>query len=269
MSTVATTRLLGRSLRHQLEPSGHLVVRNYIAYRRAWPYFVSGFAEPVLYLFSIGIGVGQLISGFQYHGTEIPYAAFVAPAMLAASAMNGAILDSTYNVFFKLKFQRLYDQILSTPLRTLDVARGELAWSMIRGGVYAGVFQLVMLALGLITSWWAILVVPAALLIGFAFSGVGLALTTWMRSWQDFEFIQLTIMPMFLFSATFFPVEAYHGVVRWLVELSPLYHGVLLVRELSTGLLSWDAAVAVVYLVGLGLIGLNVASGRLGRLLLK
>jgi lipooligosaccharide transport system permease protein len=90
-----------------------------------------------------------------------------------------------------------------------------------------------------------------------------------MRSWQDFEFVQLTIMPMFLFSATFFPVEAYHGVVRWLVELSPLYHGVLLVRELSTGLLSWDAAVAVVYLVGLGLIGLNVASGRLGRLLLK
>ena len=269
LTVTAVSGSLGRTLRQDLDASGRLVLRNYFAYRRAWLHFVTGFVEPVLYLFSIGIGVGQLVPGFDYHGAHIDYAAFVAPAMLAASAMNGAIMDSTYNIFFKLRFQKLYDQILATPMRTIDVARGELAWAMLRGGIYATVFLLVMLAMGLVSSWWAILVVPAALLIGFAFSGVGLALTTWMRSWQHFEFIQLAILPMFLFSATFFPVETYHGVARWIVEISPLYHGVVLVRELSTGLLSWDALVAVVYLGGLGLIGLSVASRRLGRLLLK
>ena len=164
--------------------------------------------------------------------------------MLATSAMNGAVMDSTYNVFFKLKFQNLYDQVLATPMRTFDVARGELAWAMLRGGIYAAVFLLVMLVMGLVTSWWALLIVPAALLIGFAFSGVGLALTTWMRSWQHFEFIQLAIMPMFLFSATFFPVQTYPGCVRWVVELTPLYRGVVLVRELSTGLLTWGSLIS-------------------------
>ena len=271
MSATATavTRTLGRALREELRTSSHLVVRNYIAYRRAWPFFVSGFVEPVLYLFSIGIGVGQLVPGFAYHGVQVSYAVFVAPAMLATSAMNGAVIDATYNVFFKLKFQNLYDQVLATPMRTLDIARGELAWAMLRGGIYAGAFLLVMVGMGLVKSWWAVLIVPAALLIGFAFAGVGMALTTWMRSWQHFEFIQLGIMPMFLFSATFFPVTAYPGVVRWIVELTPLYRSVVLIREMSTGLLTWGSVVSVVYLGALGLIGLSVASRRLGRLLLK
>lgn len=269
LAAAAVSRSLARTLREQMRAPGHLVVRNYLAYRRAWPYFVSGFAEPVLYLFSIGVGVGKLVPGFDYHGSQIPYAVFVAPAMLAASAMNGAVMDSTYNVFFKLRFQKLYDQVLATPMRTFDVALGELTWAMLRGGIYAGVFLLVMLVMGLVQSWWALLIVPAALLIGFAFSGVGLALTTWMRSWQHFEFIQLAIMPMFLFSATFFPVQTYPGAIRWVVELTPLYRGVVLVRELSTGLVSWGSLISLVYLVALGLIGLSVASRRFGRLLLK
>jgi lipooligosaccharide transport system permease protein len=266
-----TAQLAGRAAARPLsagEATGLLVYRNYLAYRRAWYIFASGFLEPVFYLFSIGVGVGQLVTGFEFNGQTIPYAEFVAPGMLAASAMNGSLLDSTFNFFFKLKYNKLFDQMLATPLTTMDIARGELSWSLLRGGIYSAGFLLVMVAMGLVSSWWALLVVPAALLIGLAFGGVCMALTTYMRSWQDFEFVTLATMPMFLFSATFFPVEAYPTVVRWIVELTPLYRGVVLCRELTTGALSWGSAVSVVYLVAMGLIGLMVVRRRLDKLLL-
>jgi lipooligosaccharide transport system permease protein len=251
------------------EATALLLYRNYLAYRRAWYIFVSGFLEPVFYLFSIGVGVGQLVTGFEFNGQSIPYAEFVAPGMLAASAMNGSLLDSTFNFFFKLKYNKLFDQMLATPLTTMDIARGELSWSLLRGGVYSAAFLLVMVAMGLVSSWWAVLVVPAALLIGLAFGGVCMALTTWMRSWQDFEFVTLATMPMFLFSATFFPVTAFPTAVRWVVECTPLYRGVVLCRELTTGALSWGSLVSVVYLVAMGLLGLVVVRRRLDALLLK
>ncbi len=269
---MAVTGLMAGRMRPQpLGPgaaSWRLVHRNYLAYRRGWVFFLTGFLEPVLYLFSIGVGVGQLIDGFEFHGQTVAYAAFVAPGMLAASAMNGAILDSTFNVFFKLKFEKLYDAMLATPLRTGDIARGETGWSLLRGGLYSTGFLLVMLAMGLVGSWWALLAVPATLLVGFAFAAVGMALTTYMRSWQDFEYVQVAIMPMFLFSATFFPVTAFHGALRWVVEATPLYRGVVLCRELTTGAVSWDSAVSVVYLAAMGLVGTYVVSRRLHKLLL-
>jgi lipooligosaccharide transport system permease protein len=250
------------------EAAGLLLYRNFLAYRRAWYIFASGFLEPVFYLFSIGVGVGALITGFEFNGRTIPYAEFVAPGMLAASAMNGSLLDSTFNFFFKLKYNKLFDQMLATPLTTMDIARGELSWSLLRGGIYSAGFLLVMIAMGLVSSWWAVLVVPAALLIGLAFGGVCMALTTYMRSWQDFEFVTLATLPMFLFSATFFPVTAYPAVVRWVVELTPLYRGVVLCRELTTGALSWGSAFSMVYLVAMGLAGLMVVGRRLDKLLL-
>ncbi len=248
--------------------TGLILQRNFLAYRRAWWIFATGFLEPVLYLFSIGVGVGALINGFEVGGREVPYAEFVAPGMLAASAMNGAVLDSTFNFFFKLKYSKLFEQMLATPLTTTDIARGELAWSLLRGGVYSLGFLLVMLAMGLVSSWWAVLVLPAALLIGLAFGAVAMALTTFMRSWQDFELVTLTTLPMFLFSATFFPVTTYPGALRWVVEATPLYRGVVLCRELTTGAVSWDSAVSVVYLLAMGLAGLLVARRRLDSLLL-
>jgi lipooligosaccharide transport system permease protein len=245
-----------------------LVLRNFIVYRQAWKLFLTGFLEPVFYLFSIGIGVGQLITAFEFNGEQIPYAEFVAPGMLAASAFNGALLDSTYNVFFKLKYDKLYDQMLATPLTTGDIARGEIAWGQLRGGTYSAAFLLVMVAMGLVDSWWAVLALPAALLIGFAFSAVCMALTTFMKSWQDFDKLTLVQLPMFLFSATFFPVTAFDGWLRWVVEATPLYRGVVLCRELTTGALTWASAVSVVYLVAMGLLGLFFVRRRLDRLLL-
>lgn len=250
------------------QATGLLLYRNYLAYRRAWYIFVTGFLEPVFYLFSIGVGVGQLITGFEFNGQSIGYAEFVAPGMLAASAMNGSLFDATFNFFFKLKYNKLFDQMLATPLTTMDIARGELSWSLIRGGIYSAGFLVIMLTLGLVSSWWAVLVVPAALLIGLAFGALAMALTTYMRSWQDFEFVTLLTLPMFLFSATFFPVSAYPGAVRWIVELTPLYRGVVLCRELTTGAVSWGSVASVAYLVVMGAIGLAVVRRRLDALLL-
>ena len=246
-----------------------LLLRNYIVYRSAWKLFVTGFLEPVFYLLSIGVGVGQLIDAFEVNGQTIPYAEFVAPAMLAASAMNGSLLDATFNMFFKLKMEKLYDQILATPLSVADIARGELAWCLARGGVYSAAFLVVMAVMGLVSSWWAILALPAALLIAFAFAAVGMALTTYMTSWQDFDKVTLVQLPLFLFSATFFPVTALDGWVRWVVEVTPLYRGVLLCRELTTGIVTWGSAVSVVYLAVMGAVGLWVVRRRLGDLLLK
>lgn len=251
------------------EATGLLLQRNFIAYRSVWWVFVSGFLEPVFYLFSIGVGVGQLVTGFKFNGQVIDYAAFVAPGMLAASAMNGSLLDSTFNFFFKLKYNKLFDQMLATPLTTRDVARGELAWSLLRGGTYSAAFLLIMVAMDLVQSWWALLVVPAALLTGAAFGAVCMALTTWMRSWQDFDYVTLAQLPLFLFSATFFPITAFPDWLRWIVEFTPLYRAVVLVRELTTGALSWSSAVSVVYLVAMVLVGLAIVGRRLDKLLLS
>ncbi|MFI5732127.1 ABC transporter permease [Kribbella sp. NPDC051587] len=248
----------------------HIVERNFLLYRRSWVVFLSGFTEPVFYLLSIGIGVAQLVGDFTLaDGTKIGYAAFVAPAMLASSAMNGAIFDSTYNIFFRMKYAKLYDSMLATPMRPWDIATGEVTWALLRGACYSAMFVLVMLALGLVTSWWALVALPASILIGFAFAGAGMALTTFMRSWQDFEFVQLATIPMFLFSATFYPIETYPGAIRWLVEITPLYQGVHLERALTTGTVGWSLLINAAYLTVMGATGMYIASRRLGKLLLK
>lgn len=246
-----------------------LVSRHYFVYRRDWLVFLTGFLEPILYLLSIGIGVGAMITSFDVGGRTIAYAAFVAPAMLATSAMTGAILDSTYNLFFRMKYAKLYDAVLATPMTTTDIAVGEATWALMRGGIYSAGFLVVMTALGLATSWWALLALPATLLIGFAFAGVGMWLTTHFKSWQDFEWVTLGMVPMMLFSGTFFPVESLSGPARWLIEVTPLYRGVVLCRELCTGWLTWASVASIGYLVLLGLVGMLGARRRLGILLLK
>ena len=250
--------------------AGLLIERNLVVYRRGWMMIVSGFFEPLFYLLSIGLGIGALVGAIPLgDGRTVPYTAFVAPALLASSAMNGAIYDSTFNVFFKLKYAKTYDAILATPVGVDDVAVGEIAWALIRGALYAATFLVVMLAMGLVLSPWAILAFPAALLIGFAFGAAGMAATSFMRTWQDFDLIQLVILPLFLFSATFYPITTYPEPIRLLVELTPLYHGVDLVRGLTTGALGPGMLVHVAYLSVMGLAGLAISARRLERLLLK
>lgn len=248
----------------------HLVERNLAVYKRTWIILVSGFFEPLLYLLGIGFGVGSLVGSVQdQQAGSTRYAVFVAPALMAASAMNGAIYETTFNLFFKLRYAKLYDAVLATPLGVGDVALGEVAWALMRGTVYSLCFILVMTALGLVASPWAVLALPAAVLIGFAFAAAGTAATTWIRSWQDFDAVQLVLLPSFLFSATFFPLDAYARPLQVIVELTPLYHGVHLIRGLTTGAVAPGLLVDVTYLVAMGAVGLAIAGRRLSGLLLQ
>ena len=245
-----------------------LVERNVVAYRRGWIFLLSGFFEPLFYLLSIGVGLNHLVGHLAVGRSSIPYTDYVAPGLLASSAMNGAIFDATFGIFFKLKIAKTYDAVLATPLGVRDVAVGELAWSLIRGSVYSVAFLTVMAALGLIASWWALACLPAAMLVSFAFGAVGMFGTCYMRSWQDFDLISLAIVPLFLFSGVFYPLSLYPEWLRVVVTLTPLYQGVALLRGLDTGAVGPALVVQALYLGLLGAIGLKGASRRLGRLLL-
>jgi lipooligosaccharide transport system permease protein len=247
----------------------HMVERHALAYRRSWLLLVSGILEPLFYLLSIGVGIGSLVGGVRGPGGQvIGFTSFVAPALLATSAMNGAVADSTFNLFFRLKYAKLYDSALATPMRAGDVTLGELGWALIRGFLYAVSFLVVAAALSLIHSWWAVLVLPAALLIGYAFAGAGMAATTFMSSWQHFEFVILATLPMFLFSTTFYPLSVYPRAIQVIVECTPLYQGVVLIRALTLGFVGPALLWNVLYLAVMGTAGLVLASRRFARLLL-
>ncbi len=242
-----------------------LVERNLYVYSHTWLVILSGFFEPLFYLLSIGFGLGALIGTVPGPGGEpIPYQLFVAPALLASASMNGAINESTFNFFFKLNYNKTFTAILSTPLSPGDIAVGELLWALIRGGLYAIGFVVVMVVLGLVVSPWVILAFPAALLVGFAFGAVGMAATSFMRTWQDFDLIQLVILPLFLFSATFYPIETYPPALQVVVKLTPLYQGVDLIRSLTVGAISPILLVHVAYLLDHGprRAGRRVAAAR-------
>ena len=232
-----------------------MLERSLMVTRRNWMVVFSGFFEPLFYLLSIRIGMCELVGDVTFGGEPISYAEFVAPALMASSAMNGAVYDSTMNVFFKLKYAKLYDAVLATPMSPSDVALGEIGWAVARGTLYSVAFLATMAALGMAGSTWALAAVPACILIAFAFASVGMAVTTYMRSWVDFEYVTAATLPLFLFSATFYPLSSY-GEWGWVVQLSPLYHGVALVRAANTGTLDSSAFAHVAVLVVLAIVGL-------------
>ena len=247
-----------------------MVERNLLVYKHGWLVLFSGFFEPLFYLLGIGFGLGQLVGSVPGpDGNPVPYAVFIAPALLAASSMNGAITESTFNFFFKLNYDKTFASILTTPMSPADISIGELAWALIRGGLYVLGFLVVITLLGLVRSPLVILTIPGALLIGFAFASVGMAATSFMRTWQDFDLIQLVVLPMFLFSGTFFPIDRYPDALRLVIQLTPLYRGVDLLRSLSLGLVGPSILIDIVYLALMGFAGLAVVSRRLDKLLLR
>jgi lipooligosaccharide transport system permease protein len=242
--------------------------RNILVYRRSWIFIISGFFEPFFYLLSIGVGLSHLVGPIPVSGHLVAYTAFVAPGLLASSAMNGAMLDSTFLVFMKLKISKTYDAMLSTPLGVGDVATGELAWCVIRGSLYSGAFLCIMGALGYVYSPWAVLCWPAAILVSLAFASAGMAGTTFMRTWQDFDMVSLAFIPLFLFSATFYPLTVFPGWLQLVVRCTPLYQGVALVRAVDLGLFYWVLLLHIAYLLAMVVGGVWLTRRRLGRLLL-
>ncbi|NIJ13279.1 lipooligosaccharide transport system permease protein [Saccharomonospora amisosensis] len=267
----------GRGLLPRVLPPGlysgrakAIIERSALTYSRGWLVFLSGFVEPLFYLLAFQIGFGRLVAEVTGpDGQPMSYVAFVAPALLAASAMNGAVFDSTFGVFFKFRYDRTYDAMLATPIGPFDIALGEIGWAVLRGGLYALAFFGVMTGMGLVVSPWALLLVPVALLVSFAFAAAGMACATFLRSPSQFDFIQLAVVPMFLFSTTFYPLTVYPEVLRVVVQCLPLYHGVELTRGLSVGVLDVSMLGHLAYLLVLAVLGLYGTSRRLHRLLLR
>ncbi|MDA8439945.1 MAG: ABC transporter permease [Propionibacterium sp.] len=238
--------------------------------KQNWAIVASGFFEPVFYLLAMGLGLGGLVGTVTGPGGRpITYAAYIAPALLATSAMNGAVYDSTMNVFFKLRYAKLYQAMLQTSLGALDVAAGEIAMALVRGLLYACAFMVVMVVMGLVSSWWAVLMVPAALLVAFGFAGIGMAATSFMKTFQHLDMVSFLLLPMFLFSSTLYPIDVFPVGVRWLIMAMPLWHGVEMMRQLSVGALSWATAGHLLYFVAMSLCGVTVAARRLRSLFLR
>jgi len=270
MSTVEGTRSPAGVRALYSGNSRVVVARGLLATKSTnWVVVFSGFFEPVFYLLAMGWGLGAFIGDVTLpSGTTVSYAAYIAPGLLAVSAMNGAVYDSTWNVFFKMHFGKLYDAMLSTSMGPLDVALGEILYALLRGAVYAFGFLTVMQVLGLNLSWTAVLALPAVLLIAFGFASIGMAITSYMKTFQHMDWINIVMLPMFLFSATFYPLSVYPQAIQWLIQALPLWHAVELVRGLTTGELTGAAGIHVLYFVAMIALGLTFTTKRLRALFL-
>jgi lipooligosaccharide transport system permease protein len=235
-----------------------------------WLVMLSGFFEPVLFLISMGVGLGAIVGPVQGPGGgDVSYAAYIAPALLAVSAMNGAVYDSTWNVFFKMNFAKLYQGMLYTSLGPLDVALGEIFLALLRGLLYALGFTAVMGVMGLITTPWALLMIPASVLIAFGFASIGMGITSFLKTFQQMDWINFIMLPMFLFSATFYPLSVYPQAIQWLIQAMPLWHGVELLRQISVGTFTAATPIHIGYYLVMTAAGMLLTTVRLGQLFLK
>jgi len=244
---------------------GFRVIRN-----ANWGIIATGFFEPVFYLLAMGVGMGGLVGAVPGpDGRPISYAMYIAPALLATSAMNGAIYDSVHNVFFKLRFGRLYEAMLATSLGPMDVALGEIFMALFRGFLYGIGFLGVLAGMGLVTSWWALAMLPVALLIALGFASLGMAVTSFMKGFQQLDLVPLALLPMFLFSATLYPITVYPGWIQAVIMALPLWHGVELMRQLSVGFFTPMTLVHIGYFVAMSAVGIVVVTLRLRKLFLR
>ena len=268
---IAESRTGKTGERYYAGRSRAVLQRSFVAFKSStWIIIVSGFIEPVLYLFSFGYGIGKFVGSIDSGGGRmVTYAMFIAPGLLATSAMNGAIFDSTWNVFEKMHETRLYHGMLATSLGPLDVALGEIAWALLRGFVYAVGFMAVVAPLGLIPSWWGILAIPAAVLIAFGFASVGMAITSYFTSYQQMNLIQIAMMPMFLFSGSFFPISVFSPWIQRIIEAFPLWQAIQMIRGLTLGTLSVGLLGHVLYFFVMIVSGLYFTTKRLDALFMR
>jgi lipooligosaccharide transport system permease protein len=244
-----------------------MVERNMMIYRRSVTPLVFGLVEPVMYLLTIGFGVGALVGAVP--GVNVRYPVFVAPAILATTAMNTAFNQTSFGVFTRIKTDLTYEAIVPTPLSVTDIAVGEVASAVLNGLLTSFGFLLAAAAMGLVISPGILLAIPAAALVGFAFAAGGLAVTTYLRDFSDFQLVQLFMLPMYLFATTFYPLSTYPGWLRPLIEALPLYQSIELIRGPALGRFDGPAlATATCYLTVFGTVGMIIAIRRLGKLLL-
>jgi len=257
--------------KHYAGRSHVILERSLVALKSSnWFPVVSGFLEPLLYLFSFGYGVGTLIGDIQVsNGQVVSYAMFIAPGLLATSAMNGAIYDSTWNVYFKLHEGKIYHGMLATSLGPLDVALGEILTALIRGFAYAVGFMAVATPMGLIPSWWGVLAIPAAVLIAFGFASIGMAITSYFKSYQQMGLINISLLPIFLFSGSFYPLSVFPDWAQIIIKTLPLWHAIELIRSLSLGIINFSLLGHIAYFAVMIVAGLFFTTRRLNALFMR
>jgi lipooligosaccharide transport system permease protein len=172
-------------------------------------------------------------------------------------------------VFFKMHYMRIYQTMMSTSLGPLDVALGEIAWAMVRGAAYAVGFTVVATLFGLLTSWWSLLMIPAAVLVAFAFASIGMTLTSYMKSFHQLNWLNFWLLPLFLFSGTFFPITLYPEWLQSIIMVTPLWQAIAMMRSLAFGIFDGALIVHVLYFVILAAVGLLVTTRRLDALFLR
>jgi len=238
--------------------------RDLTIFRKFWkPALFPNFIEPFFYLAALGLGLGAFIGDI--NGQD--YILFIAPGLLASNAMFAASFEATFNTFVKLKIDRVYDAIVSTPVNAEDIVAGEYLWAGTRSVLYGTSFLIVLTALGLISSWWALLLPPFIFLMGLMFSVMGMLFTSLIQSIDFYAYyFTLIVTPMFLFSGIFFPIEDFPAPVPQLAWFTPLYHAVNVCRELATGpspTVLIDVLWVVVFTFGLALVPVQIMRKRL------
>ena len=242
-------------------------------YKRTWKgSLISSFLLPLLYLASMGVGLGSFVDN---NGTGalggVSYLQFIAPGLLAATALQIAVSEATYPVMSGLKWQKFYHSMVSTPLRPADVVYGQLGFIAFRVFSTCAVFLVVIALFGGLKSPLGVLGLPVALLVGMAVAGPVAAYATKLDNDAGFAMIfRFGVVPAFLFSGAFFPVSQLPDWIEWLAYVSPLWHGVELCRELSLGAVRpWLALVNVVYLLAWFVAGTWLAVRGFNRRLIR
>ena len=245
--------------------------RNFSVYRRTWGIsFLPPLLEPLFYLAAFGLGLSRLIDDFSYHGREIAYLPFIAPALLAITIMYNAFFETSYASFVRMYYQKTFEAMLATPLTLEEVITGEIAWAATKAGIAAVLMQGVISLFGLVPYPAGLLLFPLAVLGGLAFAAVGMAFTSLVPNIETFNLpIFLFITPMFLFSGTFFPLQNLPPWARGLAFVFPLTHLTELARACTLARFEPRLLWSLSYLVVFFLICYPLALKGMRRRLIK
>ncbi len=233
-----------------------VVARNRIVYWRVWrtSFFLTVLA-PVMFLSAMGLGLGSLVEGDRAFG-GLDYRTFFATGMLAATCMQTGVFEATYPIMAKIVWQRNYEAMLASPLSVRDIFLGEMLWVGVTLAQLAIPFFAVMAAFGIVDSPMALMAIPAVLLVGMSCATVVAAMTASLQTDEAFTWLfRLVVTPLFLLSGTFFPIEELPEWGRLVAQLTPLFHGVELVRQFMVGSPSLTTIWHIGYLVALFGIG--------------
>jgi lipooligosaccharide transport system permease protein len=225
----------------------------YLQYRRTFRASIfSSFISPVMFLTAMGLGLGGYVSNGASLG-GVPYLVFLAPGLLAATAMQSGSFEATFPIMAGLVWNKIFHAMYATPISPRDIALGNLAWMVARLTLISSIFTFVIVLFGAAQSPLIVLAIPAAVLTGMAFAAPLAAFSATQKNPDKFSAIfRFGITPLFLFSGTFFPISSLPSQLQALAWLTPLYHGVALTRGLSLGTIGADpaaAAIHVLYLV--------------------